>query len=303
MNLKQKVMKKITLFTLLVSIFTLFSSVKSFSQEVVFSEGFEDITILTSMGWDMLNLSNPPGTTDWLDGISGGVFPAHEGVNFIAANFNNTSNVGTISNWLITPVIEVGDDFELKFYTRAADQSFPDRLEFRLSTEGAGSTLPSNESDVGDFTELLLTINPDLNSGVYPEEWTEFTVTVSGVGVPTDSRIAFRYHVTNSGPNGSNGNYIGIDAFEVVSPLVSIEDNTITGFNYYYSSQTQSLNISATETFQSIAIFNVLGQEVVAKNLSSNSETINMSSMSKGIYIAHVTTVNGDTATFKVVKR
>lgn len=296
-------MKKTTLFVFLLCLFTLLNGVKSFSQEVVFSEGFEDITILPAMDWDMLNLSNPVGTTDWLDGFSGGVFDPYEGVNFIAANYNNAANVGTISNWLVTPVIELDNGYELTFYSRAAGQSFPDRLEFRLSTEGAGTTMPTNESDLGDFSELLLVINPDLEIGVYPEIWTAYTAVISGFESPTDCRIAFRYYVTNSGPNGSNGNYIGIDAFEITSPLVTIEDYNINGFNYFYSSQTQSLNISAVETFKNISIFNVLGQEILAENLSSNNETINMSSVSNGIYIAYVTTVNGETTTFKVVKR
>src|SRR5690606_33257451 len=105
------------------------------AQEVIFSEGFEDVTILPAMDWDLLNLSNPLGSTDWLVGSEGGVFDPYEGIDFIAANFNNTAGVGTISNWLITPPIELGDGYELSFWTRAADQTWPDRLEFRLSTE------------------------------------------------------------------------------------------------------------------------------------------------------------------------
>ncbi|MBA3469607.1 MAG: choice-of-anchor J domain-containing protein, partial [Herpetosiphonaceae bacterium] len=48
-------------------------------------------------------------------------------------------------------------------------------------------------------------------TGVYPQVWTEFTATISGLGAPTTGRIAFRYFVTSGGPQGANSSYIGID--------------------------------------------------------------------------------------------
>jgi hypothetical protein len=66
---------------------------------------------------------------------------------------------------------------------------------------------------VGDFSTLLLSVNPNLATGIanYPNTWTQYTATVSGLAGPTSGRFAFRYHVTNGGPNGANSNYIGID--------------------------------------------------------------------------------------------
>jgi hypothetical protein len=57
----------------------------------------------------------------------------------------------------------------------------------------------------------LLVINEFLTTTGYPEVWTQFNVTVSGLSGPASGRFAFRYHVPGSGPNGLNGNYIGID--------------------------------------------------------------------------------------------
>lgn len=64
---------------------------------------------------------------------------------------------------------------------------------------------------MGDFTTLLLSINPTLLTNEYPEAWTQYTVTISGLPAPTSGRIAFRYFVTNGGSAGDNSNYIGID--------------------------------------------------------------------------------------------
>jgi len=68
-------------------------------------------------------------------------------------------------------------------------------------------------NSVGDFTTLLLSINPSLNVGGYPEAWTGFNMTLSGLSGPTTGRLAFRYFVSNAGPFNDNANYIGIDNF------------------------------------------------------------------------------------------
>ncbi|MBE7528667.1 MAG: hypothetical protein HND44_02430 [Chloroflexi bacterium] len=178
-----------------------------------FSEGFEDITTLPGAGWAQINNSAPLGSTSWFQGNSA-VFPAQAGspTSYIGANFNNTSGVGTISNWLLTPEINLSDGSTLTFFTRTPTGSiWPDRLEVRMSTAGSSTDVGTTATSVGDFTNLLLEINPNLTQGGYPEDWTQFTVNLSGVGAPTTGRLAFRYFVTDGGPSGNNSNYIGID--------------------------------------------------------------------------------------------
>ncbi len=264
-------------------------------------EGFDDITTLTD--WDQVNASDPLGTTDWFQG--GTSFDAFDGppTAWIGANFNNTTGAtGTINNFLITPVLTLSDGDEISFYTRTvAGSDFPDRLEVRLSTDGAGSTNPSGGTDVGSYTILLEEINPNLTVGGYPETWTQFTITLSGIGTDVDSRIAFRYSVTDAGPSGTNSNIIGIDRV-VVDEALSIADSNINGFNYFYTPATKNLTLTANDALSSINIFNVLGQEVVAQKLSATNEVINLSSLKNGVYIANVS-ANGQTTTFKLIKR
>jgi len=189
---------------------------------VLLAEGFDDITVLP--GWVMNNQSNPIGVTDWFQG-NDVVFPAQAGAPtaYIGANFNNTSGVGTISNWLLTPELPfpIG---ELRFWTRTATGSiWPDRLEVRASENGDSTNVGATEFDVGDFTTLLLEVNPTLVGGGYPEVWTEYVV--GPVPLSGSGRIAFRYFVTSGGPSGANSNYIGIDT---VSYEQGIVDTTST---------------------------------------------------------------------------
>jgi hypothetical protein len=189
-----------------------------------FTENFDDITLLAGSGWLMQNNSTPVGATNWFQGTATtatptpGPFNSFNGAanSYIAANFNNTGSSGTISNWLIMPnrTLRNGDVFT--FYTRkptigGGQTDYPDRLEVRLSTNGASTDVGAGATGIGDFTALLLSINPTLVTNVYPQTWTQYTITLSGLPAPTSGRMAFRYYVTSAGSLGTNSDYIGID--------------------------------------------------------------------------------------------
>jgi hypothetical protein len=192
------------------------------AQAQTFTEAFDDITTLPGSGWFMRNNSAPIGLTGWSQGAST-VFPAHQGAPtaYISANFNNGAGLATISNWLLTPPVMLSNGSSMTFWTRSVGSTFPDRLQVRMSTAGNGTDVGTGPTDVGTFTTLLIDINPTYQQGVYPNVWTLFTATVTGVPTPTLGRFAFRYFVENSGPSGANGDYIGIDTAEYV-PAASV---------------------------------------------------------------------------------
>jgi hypothetical protein len=206
-----------------------------------FSESFNDITTLTATGWVMQNNSSPVGITNWFQGTNvaaTGPFDSYNGAPnaYIGANFNNTTgSTGIISNWLMTPnrVFRNGDVFT--FFTRkpatpAGGTDYPDRLEVRLSTNGASTNVGAPGNNVGNFTTLLLSVNPTLVAGGYPYSWTQYTITISGLPAPTSGRIAFRYFVTGAGPLGSSSDYIGIDEvnyYPYICPTLSISPTSL----------------------------------------------------------------------------
>lgn len=189
------------------------------------TEGFDDITTLAGDGWFFQNNSDSP-NLDWFQGNGDDpdpVFQSHEGAPsaYIAVNFNST-NDAVISSWMITPETDLNDGDVFSFWTRTVTGSnFPDRLELRLSTNGASTDVGTATTDVGDFTNLLVEVNPNLLQGPanYPEEWAQYTATVSGLGGPMTGRFAFRYWVTDAGPLGNNSNYIGVDTVEFATPI------------------------------------------------------------------------------------
>ncbi len=180
-----------------------------------FTEDFASVpTLIAGPQWAFQNLSSPVGTTNWFQGNAALVFPSQAGAPeaYIGANFNNVAASGGVqSNWLFTPTRTLQNGDEFKFWARSIDSGFPDRLSVRMSLNGASVNVGTTATSVGDFTTELLVINPDLLPGVFTNVWTEYTITLSGIGAPTSGRIAFWYNLPNGGLAGLNGDYIGID--------------------------------------------------------------------------------------------
>ncbi len=200
--------------------FILISTISSSFSQILINENFDGATLAT--GWAQQNLSTPIGPRPtWFKGVPAQSFNAFNGAadSYWEANYQNVPGTQTLSNWLFTPTITVKNGDQLTFYSRTQDPAlnggviFPDRLEVRLSTNGASVNAGTTNTSVGDYTTVLLEINPTLiqtGPGSYPFVWTKYTATVVGVPLPVQGRIAFRYFVTNNA-NGDFADHVGID--------------------------------------------------------------------------------------------
>ncbi len=178
------------------------------------TEGFD---VVVPAGWTATNNSSPVGTSSWFQG-NVAVFTAQAGAtnSYAGANFNSTAGAGTISNWLISPTLSFNNGDVVSFFTRTVDSpAFPDSLELRFSNVG-GTNVGTLATDTGDFS-LLLSVNPALTTTGYPNTWTQFTSTITGLTGPTNGAIAFRYFVTDGGPSGNNSDYIGVDSLAITA--------------------------------------------------------------------------------------
>ena len=97
--------------------------------------------------------------------------------------------------------------------------------------------LQTGTTSVGSFTDLLLDINPNLNTSTvsavsngsvngYPKAWTVYSVQIAGVTGTVTGRFAFRYFVDDAGASGVNSNNIGLDAVKYTLPC----DPTVQSF-------------------------------------------------------------------------
>ena len=293
------------------------------------NEGF---TTVLPTGWAQQNRSEPtPGTTGWFQG-NPGVFPAFNGPanSYAGANFQNVTGAGTISNWLFTPVVNIKNGDIVSFYTRTIDGgASPDRLELRLSTNGASTNVGTTSITTGDYATLLYTVNPNLASGSgtgvgtspYPTVFTRLSATVSGITGTVSGRLAFRYFVTNGG-TGANSNFIGLDQVEYATPSAVNCANVVTNikiditggvgpFTVVYNNGTNNTTINgytsgsniqvsptATTTY---TIVSVTGANGCVGNGNSGSAVITITPPPAiGTQPISVSVCTGNTATFTI---
>lgn len=188
--------------------------------EIPCAEDFSDIASLTTRGWDILNSSQPLGTTAWYQGDPN-IFPAQDGANDSYALADLNATIGTpslISTWLITPPINFGPNQlsakSFAFYTRARAGT-AERLVIRTCAVHNGERCEAPTDGFGGFTTVLLDINPGMIDGVYPLAWTQFEITpADSLPIAGSSRVAL-HHYLSSQPSGSHGSHIGVDSIHI----------------------------------------------------------------------------------------
>ncbi len=274
------------------------------SRAQAFSEGFDDIYSL--VGWDTINNSNPIGARCWLQGYppdanQGGVFDAYSGAtnSFICADFDDGTSTSTLSTWLLTPEASIGNNDTISFYTRATFTGavttvYPDRLQVRMSSV-SGSNVGTSETSVGDFTTLMLDINPTYTTTDYPLVWTQYSLPVSGLSGTVTGRFAFRYFVENGGPSGLNSFLVAIDdvnyvPFSVGVPLIASHAlNLLTYPNPTISQVTFDMG-TPIKSNATVTIANEQGQ-IVGHGImytGTKSQILNISNFANGVYSVQV---------------
>jgi hypothetical protein len=195
-----------------------------------FSEGFESGLVpyanvgnhatvtalnLSTGTWFAHNISNGGNVPGSATGVfsytspPNGPFTAQSGSLYAAMNFEATDfiNGGDIDVYLMSPTVTFNNGDTISFFTRTLTSSaFPDRMRLLLSTNGTST-------NTADFTTSLLSINEALELNTYPNDWTQFNITISGLSGPTSGRFAFNYNVTDS---SINGNIVAIDRVEYI---------------------------------------------------------------------------------------
>jgi PEP-CTERM motif len=165
-------------------------------------------------------------------------FPAQAGSqgSYVWANYSSVTTPGvanTISNWFMTPQLSFTTGDTISFWTRTAGSTvgtpntpsaYPDRLQVYLSTNGASTNVGSGALTTGDFSTLLLDVNPtyalttltSTGPDGYPITWTQYQASIPGSSNFT-GRIGFRYFIEDT---SIRANLIGLDSFSTTANLV-----------------------------------------------------------------------------------
>ncbi|WP_269630914.1 choice-of-anchor J family PEP-CTERM protein [Pelomonas sp. BJYL3] len=169
------------------SVLALSAAMASAQAGTLLSEGFDNVGGLAAQGWVFTNNSLNP-QNKWLQGADGVFAPQAGGpTSYATATYNSAKPAGgAIENWLITKTFSLSQSFQLSFYANAKADGFIDQLDVMLSTNGSASA-------TGNFTHLLVSINPTGDVNGAPYGWTRYTATFDGLGGSASGRLAFVY--------------------------------------------------------------------------------------------------------------
>ena len=271
-NLTSLVMKKIT-FILLVIGFSLNSKAQSCDSSLPVLETFD--TDVINVCWQIEDQDGDGNDWMWWQyGASAGGYK-------VIASYSVYTSTGPLTpdNWIKSHPIDLtsfnsGQSIELSYKVRA---------ELSYLAHEYYTVYAATGNQIADFESSGIN-----NGGEYVDE-------VGGAGVFVTRTldisslagnmvyIAFRHH------NSTNQSDINIDDVTVSTALLGTEDLESISFKHYYNVNTKELTLkSYSMPMDNIVLYNILGQNVLNKSLSQTEETIDLSTLNKGIYIGQV---------------
>ncbi len=187
-------------------------------------------------------------------------------------------------SWFFTQGInlEAGTQYEITYgYGSRAAAAFPENLKIAYG----------DDNDPNAMTEVLAEHVGILSGGDKLMNTVEFTVPDSGV-----------YYFGFNAFSNANEWYLYVDDIEIKAATVGIEDNSSTAFTYYPNPTRGVVSISANKDISTIAVFNLLGQQVLTMDRPENGQ-VNLSDLTTGTYLFRVMFEDGGLETFKVLKQ
>ncbi len=140
------------------------------------------------------------------------------------------------------------------------------------------------------------------------EATASFTLSVDKDGnVPSPlpqaiSRINIFFN--NNGGGAVIGDYFEIDNLMLNGPSLGVRsfDDLGVEFSFAPNPATDYIQLNAQKEIENIAIFNLLGQQVLNKQINKTSSNLDISSLDQGVYFMKAT-VQGAVGTFKIIKK
>lgn len=200
-----------------------------------------------------------------------------------AASFSWNGTILFPDNWVIFGPIDLSSvsDATMTWKVRGVDASWcQENYTIYVGTEPT----------IANLTASAVQFNETLNAGPTADAcggWGNRSFDISA-SVGSQIYIGLRHH------NVSDMYHLNIDDLAVTSESLGISDNNELDVNYAYNKTTKVVTINSQDGLLSdLIVYNMLGQVVTQKSSNSNSDTINMSSFGKGVYIVKVFSENG----------
>ncbi|WP_353779584.1 T9SS type A sorting domain-containing protein [Winogradskyella sp. 3972H.M.0a.05] len=201
----------------------------------------------------------------------------------------------TKDDWLFTPAFNgvANAEYEITVVYNAFDNPVAADESFEIVVLDAPSSTAGTQSVIGSYSGIT-------QSGAGVADLLPNAYTDSATYTPTaDGTFYFAIHTTT--PMATSGIFT---LFSIsVNETLSIPEFEANVFKHNYDKNTESLSLESSNLpLTGIEIYSILGQNVLSNTLSSNEETVNLSSLTDGVYLAKVS-IEGGSQTIKFVKQ
>ena len=227
---------------------------------------------------------------DFEIGANGDPVPSWIGFkNRIATDDITAAQVGQIENgdgalnkeFSVTPGEEYAVQFDYRWITTAAANS---NLIVRIKD---AANLPTNLNLIGGTTSNGYALNTTV------DQWFSGNFSfVVPAGITTVRLTMFK---------GNGNKPLNLDNVSVTSSTMSLNDLDQLTFKTYPNPANDILNISASSKLTQIEIYSILGRKVLTKDINTTEDQINISNLTKGVYIIK-TYIDNAVGSFKFIK-
>lgn len=244
---------------------------------VPYSMGFE-----ASENFTCITTENVNGATTW-GYFNGTAQTASTGSRSIRYNWDGATPG---NDWFYTQGLSLtgGTQYTLQFYYKASDgPTYVENLEVKYGTAANAAAMTSAP------IVTLAGISSAL-ADPFAVSTTTFTPATTGV-----------YYLGFHNYSIADQAFLYIDDITVTAAL-SVDDVTSQSLGYYPNPVKDRLNLSYNQTIGEVAVFNLLGQQVLGTTLNATEGSVNMSSLPAGNYIVKVNAGN-EVSNIKVLKQ
>gem|GEM_PF-3845487 len=267
--------------------------------ELPFYENFNATT--TPLCWEEVHVEGGLNTLQFAYGSSNSHSPAisepYEGENMLI--FKSGSAQPNVRQRLQSPAISTLENndiiVEFMFYHSNANPTIQDRLQVQYSLDG------TDWIDVGE--EIIRANHPAyegwyLKSIALPEEVNNQDEIY--VGLYFKSAFGWNMFVDQLKVHNSS---VEVESVVITTENdVAAEINQANGTLQLIANPTQGIvNINTDLDLEKVEVYNTLGQNVFVGKVINN--TIDLSTQSKGVYIVRIQTTDGQTMSYKLIKK
>jgi hypothetical protein len=213
----------------------------------------------------------------------------------VKINLYGGSTATPDNDWVITNPIDLGStpgQFRLKYKIAVTSYNGVDAQ----TTLGTHTVRVVVSTDGGATWSTANVIKTYTGAGTYSNTGQDEIVNLAAYSGVV--KIGFLSTTTSTSPDID----FHIDNFTVESLALSAPSFDTANFRAYPNPVKNILNLSYTQEMSDVAVFNLLGQQVLSKKVNATESQIDMSNLPQGTYLVKVT-VDNQVKTIKVMKQ